>query len=51
MFGKAINSIQNSWKNVTKVKEFKDYSAWIKGKIDLQKKIYQVYERENDVSR
>jgi len=39
MYGKAINSIQSSWKDVTKNKEFKDYSAWIKEKIDSQEKI------------
>jgi len=39
MFGKAINSIKDSWKDASKNKEFKDYSAWLKEKIDSQDKI------------
>ena len=39
MFGKAINSIKDSWKDASKNKDFKDYSLWLKEKIDSQEKI------------
>ena len=39
MFGKAIDSIQNSWQGVTEKEKRKDYSEWLKEKIDAQEKI------------